>query len=408
VVAKFYNFKDIYNKLLEYTKFLNRIPSSSEINNNEELCHKDTLLKLFKDNGYGDYKDHLESLGFVRKKGGESKYNIYSFEEACNLFIELSNKIGRPLIYREMIGKYKIHPNLPDARWFVKNCLDKTVTGYDLFLIYLGYKPRYNITKEKATEMILNKQKQLGRKLYKKDFDNIGRNNNDNISVSTIYNIWGNFNSMLNDLGMEINQENMQERHKTLEELEHDIKELCNFIYKTKGIKNISIDDINNCEWCLNYQAYSRYFRRYLDMTLGEYIKSIGFIPNESGMGMIYEFEDGEVTTSQWEYICTKFFKDNSFKYKRNVKYKSFINNYKGNKDCDYVFNINNKIWYIEIAGILDYTKQKKDTKVRIKYKKDLKNKEQLLKDNNLNYKIIYPHQLKSLPLEEVFSFLFK
>jgi hypothetical protein len=35
VVAKFYNFKDIYNKLLEYTKFLNRIPSSSEINNHD-------------------------------------------------------------------------------------------------------------------------------------------------------------------------------------------------------------------------------------------------------------------------------------------------------------------------------------------------------------------------------------
>lgn len=339
-----------------------------------------------------------------------SKYNNNEYNIYCQLFIDKSNEIGRPLKFRELVGKTKLFDDIPDSRWFIKNCSDKSVVDYNSFLFYLGYKPRYFVPKDYTIKEILKKYNELKRPLKQDDFRFHDKDNE--IGLGIIKHHWGNFNNMLKELQLPITQENMQERHKTLEELECDIKELCNFIYETKGIKNISLEDIDNCEGCLNHQAYSRYFKRHYNMTVGEYIKSIGFIPNESGMGMNYSFDDGENTTSQWEYMFSKYLRDKGFihniDYLRNIKYKTFITNYKGNKDCDYIFNINNIMWYVEIAGILDYTKQKKDTKVRVKYRKDLNDKIKLLKENNLNYKIIYPHELKSFPLSEVFYFLFE
>ena len=61
------------------------------------------------------------------------------------------------------------------------------------------------------------------------------------------------------------------------------------------------------------------------------------------------------------------------------------------NKDCDYVICANNQLWYVEIAGMLDYDKVSriKNDRIREKYKKDLSDKETMLSDNKLNYKII-------------------
>ncbi|MDD4738262.1 MAG: hypothetical protein PHF54_03340 [Candidatus Pacebacteria bacterium] len=399
------DFKLLEKNLLKYAKKLKKIPTIKEIQYNENLCSAITINKLFLVNYNMTYIRYLELLGYKISKKKSIKYKEEKYEYYCNLFIEKCNKLGRVLKCSELIGKNKLYLRLPNARWFIKYCPDKNVKLYKDFLNYLELKPGKYISKEYAIKAIYKKREEVNRNLMYDDFRN--PDIFDGISISVINRIWGTFNNMLMDLNLPINQENMINKKRTIEELKQNIINLCNYIYKIKGIKNISKEDINNCEWCLHSGTYNSYFKKHLNMSLGDYIKSIGFIPNQSGMGMIYEFEDGEITTSQWEYICTKFFKDNGFKYERNIKYKTFILNYKGNKDCDYVFNINNIIWYVEIAGILDYTRQKSKTYVRNKYKINLEQKEKMLKDNNLNYNIIYPHELVNKSLKEVFSFLF-
>ena len=55
--------------------------------------------------------------------------------------------------------------------------------------------------------------------------------------------------------------------------------------------------------------------------------------------------------------MFSKFLKDYGLKYNvdyfRDVKYSTFIPEYKNNMNCDYVIHINNKTIYIEIAGII-------------------------------------------------------
>lgn len=253
----------------------------------------------------------------------------------------------------------------------------------------------------------MEKYNKLNRPLMYDDFRNPNRF--DEIDITTIRHHWGTFDKMLEDLNLPINQEDMIHKHKNIDELKNDIIKLCEHIESNENRKNIAVDDINNCEWCLNAQTYQKYFKEKLSLTLSDFIKSIGYIPNEPGKGMIYQFDDGEITKSQWEYQTSKYFRENNIDYERNVKYKNFISTYKGNKDCDYVVKTNNNVWYIEIAGILyrDRINKEKPDKIKIRYQINLKQKEKMLQDNNLNYKIIYPHELKTTPLPELFSFLF-
>lgn len=403
------DFKLLEKNLLKYAKKLKRIPTVKEIQYNENLCSTITINKLFLVNYNMTYIKYLQLLGYKISKKKSVKYKEEKYEYYCNLFIKKCNKLGRVLKCNELIGKNKLYLRLPNARWFIKYCPDKNVKLYKDFLNYLELKPGKYISKEYAIKAIYKKREEVNRNLMYDDFRN--PDIFDGISIGVINRIWGTFNNMLMDLNLPINQESMIKKHRDIEELKQDIVNLGNYIYKTKGIKNISKDDINNCEWCSHSGTYNNYFKKHLNMSLGEYIESIGFIPNNSGCGMNHKFKDGETTFSQWEYMCTKYFKDNDFVYKkdyeRNIKYKTFIYDYVENKDCDYVFTINNKIWYIEIAGILDYTNQKRETYVGSKYKIGLEQKEKMLKENGLNYKIIYPHELVNIPLKEVFSFLF-
>lgn len=103
--------------------------------------------------------------------------------------------------------------------------------------------------------------------------------------------------------------------------------------------------------------------------------------------------------------MFSKYLKDNGFIYNkdyfRDVKYSNFINNYNGNMNCDYVIYIGNDVLYIEIAGIIaDYKtwyyedKIISNSKSKEKYRIKLKEKEQMLKTNNLRYFILFPCDL--------------
>lgn len=457
---KLTDFNEINDALKELTEKLNGIPTVEEIEKDGRFPWIKKLRKIYRENTGISYIQYLKQIGYNDKRVNEFtyddlicvwedyyekngkypkindcrvenglpswskvmricgdkleefklKYNVIippkkeNFEDYCISIIELSKKLGKTPTTKEI---RELADNIPDYRWLIRNCPDANVTNYNELMLYIGLKPHYLINKEMATTMILNKYKRLSRNLKKDDFDNPKY---DEIGISTIDRIWGSFNNMLIDLGLPINQVSMLELSKSTTELEDDIKRLCEHVYNKNGNKLITLDDLKECDWCQSYGTYNRRFKKEFNMSLREYIESIGFELNKAGMGMVYTFQNGEITTSKYEYEVSNYLRANNIKYLRNIKYENFTYDYTGNKDCDYVITINNITWYIEIAGILrdvksmEHSKTIKLPKIQRKYLNDLIEKESMLKQANVNYKILFPNDLKNL--DEAFSFL--
>lgn len=197
---------------------------------------------------------------------------------------------------------------------------------------------------------------------------------------------------------------------KNINDLTNDIEILCKWIYDNEGRKTITYSDIDNSDFCSSIASYTKHFRKSLNMTVREYVRSIGFNMPPSGCGMYYEFDNGEETFSTYEYKVTKYLRRKGLIYNsdyfRSVKYNSFIGSYSGNMDCDYMIVHKNVKYYIEVAGMMDKYKTTLSNKLEVMYAKKMNIKEGLLKQVKCKYLIIYPNDFKEKSLEEIFSFL--
>jgi hypothetical protein len=116
-------------------------------------------------------------------------------------------------------------------------------------------------------------------------------------------------------------------------------------------------------------------------MTFREYIVSLGYELQKAGNGMNYKFDDGEVTTSLYEYEFSNFLRRNGFKYGM-----SYFRN----------------IYYIELAGILgnkEYQETYKNniplkSKSKEEYRQKLNQKREIFERNNLEYYILLPDEM--------------
>lgn len=152
-------------------------------------------------------------------------------------------------------------------------------------------------------------------------------------------------------------------------------------------------DEFNNSD----YPSFWCYQNRF-----GSWNKAViayGYQPNDR---INKYYIDDELCWSSYEYTVSKWLRKNIINYKRDMLYKTFIDNYKGKMDCDYMINYNNQIWYVEVAGFL--SDRKKLSEIERIYFFKLKYKEKLLKRQNVNYLIIKPKDLKRKTLEEIFS----
>lgn len=376
-----------YDELCEmwesYNKEYGKYPNSVTCNNNFNLPSW-TRVKDICGDRFKEFKE-VYSLG----KPSADKYSYY-----CDLIKEFAKELGRTPTIKELRNSNK---GIPEYRWLVNNCPDKNVNNFNDFVTYLNMKPKYFTTKEMATKIVLEKIKKNNGQIKASDFKNPTESE---IGHGTINRIWGSFNNMLTDLKIPINQIGRTELVKPLVQMESEIKQLCEYLHNKNGHKLVTITDIENCEWCSRSSTYNRAFLKEYNMTIGEYITNLGYKVNDAGMGMVYEFEDGEITTSKYEYAFTNFLRKNNIKYSRNIKYKDFVSNYKGNKDCDYVIESNGEVYYVELAGMLrDYKSIEHAQSLKLhyihqKYLKDLLDKEEMLKESKVKYYILFPHQI--------------
>lgn len=333
-----------------------------------------------------DFKD---VIGNTNQKPDIESYHLYVIK-----YKKISEQLGYPLTHRELTNNaYK----LPDARWLVANCPDKKVKNFNHFIEWCGFLPRYEVSKEMATKLILEKQKAVGRPLITSDFYNPSPKE---VGVSTITRLWGNFNKMKQDLELEITQESLF-KDITLEKVKNDLINICNKVYKQEERKIINTLDIGKYgEY--SYSTHNKYLRKD-NQSVMEFLNSIGFDFQQCGSGISTIFEDGEITLSQFETTFSKYLKEilnlvYNTDYIRDVKYSNFINDYVGYMDCDYIIRYKDRVIYVEIAGILrDYkdwyyeNKEISSSSSKEKYRLSLQEKESMLKNNNLEYYIIFP-----------------
>lgn len=241
------------------------------------------------------------------------------------------------------------------------------------------------LSKEDCIHIIMKMQSKLNRPLEYKDFRNPTM---DEIGVTAIKKYWGSLNKMKSEIGLEIVQESMMDKQLSKEDFDKTIQDIIDFLDK-EGRNFTTTREINeNGNWS-RYGTLDRMSKKYYSIGLVEYLKEFNILFGKQGNGLNYDFADGEHVTSQFEYMFSKYLKENGFKYNksyiRDVKYRDFIPTYKGNMNCDYIIDINGTKLYIEIAGIIaDYkTWYYEDrpithSKSKERYRLKLKEKEQI------------------------------
>jgi hypothetical protein len=331
--------------------------------------------------------------------------------EEYNLEVEkfkcISNELGRAIKYEEM-KKY----NLRSTRWYVKHSNNPKVTNFNEFIEFeVGMVPRYNLSKEKAIECILELQSKLGRPLMKKDL--IGVKNN-SIGQGALSHYWGGFNKMKEELGLEIVGKNLKEIERTIFIIKRDVVRMCAYILENENRYTITISDWKKLKGIVSFQSCQKWF---IDngSSVREFINSIGFELVESGSGLNYFFEnDNEKVKSQFELEFTKMLRNIELKYNidytKDVRYSKFIDNYRGMLDCDYVIKYKDRLIYVEIAGMLrDYKEwyindKPLNSKSKEKYRLKLREKENMLKDAGLEYYILFPCDLNEDTYKKIFN----
>ena len=326
-------------------------------------------------------------------------FNPDEYDYYVNQYILKSEQLGIPIAH----SKLRKRPfNLPDARWYVKYCPDDSVTSWAKFVDWCGFVANgCPPTKEKTIRLIYQMQSKLDRPLMYDDFRGGGCYH---IPIKIIREYWGTINNMKKELGLEINQESMTDKHLSKEEFDNMLIDIRKHIV-SDGRNFITTKEINSNNKWVNAQTLRRYAKEYYQTTLTDILERSGIILGKKGRGISFDFNDGEHVTSQFEYLFSKYLKNYGLKYNvdyfRDVKYSSFIPKCNNNMNCDYVIHINGKIIYIEIAGMLEAYKEwffsnKPITtcKARERYRLKLLEKQKMFQDNNLTYFILFPCDL--------------
>ncbi len=390
--------KQINRSIFNYYKLYNKFPIAEDFKKVDTLPDYYYVKRILKEKNY-TVREYLDFLN-----PNIIKFDINSYKTYLDEFKRLVGKGKLKPTKHDM--KYNTY-NLPIMEWFIDNCPNKNIKTKEDFLEYAGVENVY-ITKEETVRRIYKMAEYLNRPLMYDDFRGDIKENS--INLTYVRNYWGTLNKMKEDLGLEIMQESMMDKHKDGLELENDIINLCNKIYNIENRKTITITDIDNSEFCLNSQSYRKYFKEN-KTTLRKYIENLGFILQAEGTGLNYIFEDGEKTMSRFELEFSKFLRKNGFVYNndyfRDVKYNTFIKTYKGLLNCDYVLNLNNQKIYIEIVGLIDRYKDNyynnipiNNSKSKEKYRNKLMEKEKMFQDNKLDYYIVFPEDLDDFKIK--------
>ena len=399
------SFESVINSIKSFYSNNDRFPKYNEYTTENGFnCSYSKIISLCKQNNT-TLQDELSKIDCTKSIANEKYYDQYI--EKFKKYIINHDSIDLYSLSRTQ--EYK-NTGLPNIRWFINHCPDKTVKSNDGLKRWMGLYTRV-MTKEECKDIILNMSKCYDRPLMYDDFRGSGYGK---VTVGQINKYWGSLNKMKKDLGLEINIESMIDRQiSSKEELDNMILDICNFV-KSENRNFITTREINERPEWVNITSLHKSCKKFYGVKLQDLLLRYDITLGKQGVGITFDFDDGEHITSQFEYMFSKYLRDNGLvynkDYKRDVKYSTFISEYTGNMNCDYVIEINNKTIYIEIAGILAeyktwfYDNKSINKKSKENYRLKLQTKEEMLKSHNLIYFILFPCDLTKSNFKQILN----
>ena len=408
--------EEIINSYKKFYEINKRLPTVNDLTKNDYMHSRSTTKKVLKKNNM----TLLDLCNLITNNEVEMSYKLKLHQKASKeiynkykeLYIKYSKENNNTPLSLHKFKKY----NLPTLKWFISNCPNKEVKTYKDFYSWCGFKKVGDITKEEAKNIIVNMQSKLDRPLMYDDFRNP---NKDEIGITIVKKFWGTMNKMKEELGLIVNQEDMM--HKHIDDINiyiDDLHNICDKTLEKYNRNNITMFDIEEfTELNIKGCAIFKNIKKISNITARKIIESYkDFKLQKEGFGSVHRFIDGEISKSNYEFTFSNKLKELGYIYNkdyfRDVRYRKFIKNYDGLLDCDYIIKINNRDIYIEIAGMLrdnEYNYYNnipimENSKRRENYRLKLNEKEQMLKENNLEYYIILPSDMKNM--DKLFDYI--
>lgn len=393
-----YTLENVIDALTDFYNKNNRFPKYYEYTEENGFSFTYTkMLRILNENNT-TLNDELSKIDCFKISQYNEKYYDKYLEHLTNI-IKSNPRLGNNLSYlsrEDYCQKYEV----PNIRWFIKHCPDESVNNIETFKIWAGFHTKH-MSKEQCSEIILNMAKQYTRPLM---YDDFRGHQYGQVNIQMIKEHWGSLNKMKQDLGLEIIQESMIDKHLSKDDFDAMLLDIRRYV-EDDNRDFITTEEIDSNKQWNNSQSLRRYSKDYYNMSLTDILLKNNVRLGKQGQGINFDFPDGEHVTSQFEYMFSKYLKDYGLKYNvdyfRDVRYSTFIPEYKNNMNCDYVIHINDKIIYVEIAGIIEaykewYYKNKPITNSnrKEKYRQKLMEKEEMLKSHNLIYFILFPCDL--------------
>lgn len=332
-------------------------------------------------------------------------HNPYTYDNIQNYFkinnitdikiIDDVNKFTATTMLNVEIKGHIYHMSWNDIK-NVSNRLDKYNIDSFIDLIFAR-----NITKNEVIEIIYKMYEEKGSPLIQDDFE--GKTTRNHVGLRIVEKYFGGVVNMQRELGLPVPSDyRILNNNELLSEIHH----ICDTIYLSEKRKVITSSDIDELG---SYSSYSQFDNRFIKIgtSLRDVIEEYGFHFQPPGSGMNYYFEDGEHTTSKYEYDFSRFLRNKGFIYNqtyfRNVEYKTFAKNYDGKMNCDYVVLNENSVIYIELAGMLGNKDHQlafrnnthiSNSKSKETYRLKLNKKKELFENNNLTFYILLPDDM--------------
>lgn len=388
----------------------NLLNKNIEVVYNEKLKSRKYYLDII--DNYG-YKHRTE---YHQIKNGKGRYtclnrfflgNPYTYDN-INLYCKLNNiDLHIDGTNLPVNGASREKMDYIDSKGNIHNITWNQVQHYT-FQYQEGYedvkakrKSERELSKQDVVNIVIKMQKRKGSPLDVYDFY---PKQKDGVGIRTVRKFWGELWLMQKELGMKITGKhgNILSDEDTIKE----INDVCNRIKTEENRSVITYNDFRKYGTYADNRKYAEVCRKLKNCSFREYINSLGYELQKAGNGMNYKFDDGEVTTSLYEYEFSRFLRSNNIlfneSYFRNIPYKSIDNSYNGNMNCDYLIIFNNKKVYIELAGILGnkghQEAYRNNTPIKSKskelYRQKLYQKRDIFERNGLDYYILLKDEM--------------
>lgn len=276
--------------------------------------------------------------------------------------------------------------------------------------ILIERKNSRTISKEDAIKVIYSMQAQLDRPIDSRDFY---PKQDGYIGIRTVTKYWGEIWIMQKELGLEVTGKHASIL--SVDECLKEIENICNMVYQIDNRKLITYNDFSKHALYFDTRPYTNACKK-INTTLKEYIESLGFELQKSGVGFNHAFNDGERVCSTYEFEFSKFLRARGLLYNthyfRDIKYSNLSENYKGHMNCDYEIHFQGRIFYVELAGMLGNKSYEKcyfenspiKSKSKEKYRLGLVEKKEIFIREGLEHYILLPSNMNSDTYEQILN----